>query len=61
MSQADRAFDMGRADEEQARAERAVSPEARSAYQQLCDMYRIRAGHLVEGSGITVLAGGKAQ
>jgi hypothetical protein len=60
MSDADHAYHMRRAEEEQARAERALTPEARTAHEQLRDMYRGRAGHPVDDSSFTPLAGGKA-
>lgn len=56
MSRADRAYYRCRADEEQASIDRATTLTAKSAHQQLHDLYSIRLGRAVSGAGFTVYA-----
>ena len=56
MLRADHAYYMRRADEERAHVEHAATPEAKSVHQQLRDLYPVRAGLPVTGTGFTAYA-----
>lgn len=56
MSRADYVYYLRRADEEQANVERATTLEAKSAHQQLHDLYLVRLGHTISAPGFTVAA-----